>query len=452
MLSFADENPVEIGWRDLVHHECCRSRSGFAVISVLLALALLTTIGIALTSVGTVEVRSSHNHRSATQALLLADAGATHALALMRGPLSDYTYSDVLLGSDGVPSTADDGVLSGFGLSPSDAVPDTGVLLGDGRYFVRVQNDAADTSAVPTNDSNYRLTLLCRGETDDGGVAEVGMALGALAYPALVTGGDLVLVGSPDVLGPCAGIHVNGTLQVSGNPTVDGEVTVSGTTSGAGTIHDALGNPVVPEYGMPPVEIPEHNPLDYCAAANYVLHDGWVVTVGPPRDSSYAVTSGVLGWQFSLAQNQWTLTGNQAVPGTVCVYGNVQITGSLGSNANPMAMTILATGSVHIGGNPRMESSHPDGILIVAGGDLKVSGNAAGSTPAYSGLLYGGAQCQFNGTPDIYGHVLCRDDPNPPGSVDLVTQSKVNGNPRVIYDCSGERRRTVRTSWWESRA
>ncbi len=438
--------------RFLLYFERCRSGSGFALISVLLALALLTTIGIALTSVGTVEVRSSHNHRSATQALLLADAGATHALALMRGPLSDYTYSDVLRGSDGVASTADDGILSGFGLSASDAVPDTGILLGDGRYFVRVQNDPADTSTVPTTASNYRLLVLCRGETRDGGVAEVGIALDALTYPAFVTGGDLVLAGNASILGPCAGIHVNGALQVNGNPTVDGDVTVSGTVTGAGTIRDTMGNPVVPEYGMPSVEMPLHDPLDYCDAADYVLHDGWVVTVGPPRDSSFAVGAGVLGWRFFSAQNEWRLTAAQAVPGTVCVYGNVQVTGNLGSDATPMPMTILATGSVDIGGNPTMESSHPDGILIIAGGDLQVSGTAAGATPAYSGLLYAGAQCQFNGTPDISGHVLCRDDPNPPGSIDLVTQTTVNGNPSIIYDCTGERRRAVATSWWESRA
>ncbi len=435
-----------------MYFERCRSSSGFALISVLLALALLTTIGIAVTSVGTVEVQSSHNHRSATQALLLADAGATHGLALMRGPLSDYTYSDVLRGSDGVASTADDGILSGFGLSASDAAPDTGILLGDGRYFVRVQNDPADTSTVPTTDSNYRLLVLCRGETPDGGVAEVGIALDALTYPAFVTGGDLVLVGNPSILGPCAGLHVNGALLVSGSPTVDGEVTVSGPVAGGGAIQDAAGSPVVPESGAPAVEMPEHDPLDYCDAADYVLHDGWVVTIGPPRDSSYAVSSGVLGWQWDQTTNLYSLNGVQAVPGTVCVYGNVRITGSLGSDASPMAMSIFATGSVHIGGNPSLESSHPDGILIIAGGDLKVSGNAAGSTPAYSGLLYAGAQCQFNGTPDINGHVLCRDDPNPPGSIDLVLQTKVNGNPTIIYDCTGERRRAVVTSWWESRA
>ena len=62
-----------------------RDESGLALIAVLLAMALITVIGAGLTAVGIVELRASINHRSATQALLLADAGATHAQALLRG-------------------------------------------------------------------------------------------------------------------------------------------------------------------------------------------------------------------------------------------------------------------------------------------------------------------------------------------------------------------------------
>ncbi len=132
-------------------------KSGFALITVLLAMALLTGIGAGLTAVGVVEFRTSVNHRSATQALLLADAGAIHAQALLRGALGEYTYTDVLLGPDGAPNTADDGVMMGFGLAVSDELPDTGILLTGGRYFVTVENDAVDPSGDPFTDSNERI-------------------------------------------------------------------------------------------------------------------------------------------------------------------------------------------------------------------------------------------------------------------------------------------------------
>ncbi len=104
------------------------NESGMALLTVLLAMGLLTALGAALTAVGIVEFRAAKNHRSASRALLLADAGATHALALMRGPLAGYSYTDVLVGADGVEDTEDDGVFTGFALAGDDALPDTGIL------------------------------------------------------------------------------------------------------------------------------------------------------------------------------------------------------------------------------------------------------------------------------------------------------------------------------------
>lgn len=33
-----------------------------------------------------------------------------------------------------------------------------------------------------------------------------------------------------------------------------------------------------------------------------------------------------------------------------------------------------------------------------------------------------------------------------------VDENKINGTPRITYDCTGMKRRTVVSSWWESRA
>ncbi|UCC48440.1 MAG: hypothetical protein JSV41_13420 [Gemmatimonadota bacterium] len=423
---------------------------GFALVAVLLAMALLTAIGAALTMVGVVDFRTSINHRSATQALLLADAGATHVLALMRGPLASRSYSEVLLGADGLAATEDDGLLVGFDLEGSDALPDTGVMLGQGRYLVRVVNDDADPSGDPYLDSNHRFIARCRGETRDGGVAEVRVMLAAPAFPAIAVNGALMLPGNPAVLGPCAGVHANGELTINGNPTVDGEVTYSEEVNLSGTVHDAAGNVVVPRYEWP-VEVPNHDPVAFRDQADYILQDGWVVTVGPLRDSASATGQSVRGWRYSAAQNTYSLSGSKAEPGTYYVSGNAEVTGNAGKDGDPLRITIIATGSVKVTGTPRLTPDHPEGILILAGGDVEIGGNASGMTPNYSGLVYAGSQCQVHGNPSVGGHILCHDAPNPASSTDLVSENKVNGNPTVTYDCSGVRRRTLVSSWWESR-
>ena len=239
---------------------------------------------------------------------------------------------------------------------------------------------------------------------------------------------------------------------MTGNPTVDGEVTASDTVISSGTITDAAGYVVVPRSDEPPVDIPDYDPLDYCAAADYVLKDGWVVTVGPPRDSSFAGSGDVLGWSWDSVTNEYSLKGNQAVDGVVCAYGNITITGNAGSNGDPLQITLLATGSVNVGGNPKLAAAHPDGILIVAEGDLDISGNASGTTPAYSGMLYAGSQCRTNGTPSLGGHLLCYNAEDPAGAIDLIDENKVNGTPSITYDCTGVRQRTSIASWWEARA
>ena len=430
-----------------------RREDGFALLSVLIALALLATVGVALTAFGTIEYQTALNHRSATRSLLLADAGATHALALIRGPLSGYQYSDILEGSDGFFSTADDGVLDGYSLNAFDALPDTGMLMSDGRYFVSIVNDDGDPSGDPGVDTNHRLVAISRGMTSDGGSAEVRAVLVAFSFPAIVANGDLAMPGVPSVLGACGSVHANGTITIDGSPTINGEVSASDTVLLSGTITREDGSVVTPESDMPEIEVPEYNALEYCDRADFVLKSGWLITVGPPRDSTFIGTGTVMGWRWDSGTNEYSLSGNQALGGVYCVQGNVKVTGNAGSNGNPLAISIFATGSVDIGGNPKIEPAPgSEDILILAEGDLDISGNASGSTPAYAGMLYAGSQCRINGNPSIAGFLLCHDAPNPPGSIELIDENKVNGNPDITYDCAGERQRTSIASWSESRA
>ncbi|NIR46076.1 MAG: hypothetical protein GWN99_16740 [Gemmatimonadetes bacterium] len=431
-----------------------RNETGLALLAVLLAMALLTAIGAALTAVGIVEYRTSLNHRSATRALLLADGGATHALGLMRGPLAGYTYTDIILGADRTPNTADDGLLDGFlGLDSDDALPDGGVTLPHGRYSVRIVNDDGDPSGDPYIDTNNRFIALCRGETPDGGVAEVRVMLAAPSYPAVATRGDLYVPGDPAVLGrpgKCGGVHANRVISVSGHPIIDGGVTATEDVIVSGTIYDSFGNIVEPAYA-PPIEIPDYEPMDYCASADFVLRDKKIYVTGPPEEM-YPLNPGKFsGWQWDTEESAYVLNASDAVEGTVCADGNIKVNGNLGSTGDPFNISFLATGSVQLGGTPIIEAAHPDGILVMAGGDAQLGGNLSGSTPYYAGMIYAGAQCQVNGNPLVEGHIVCADNEDPYGANDLFDDNKINGTPTINYDCSGVQRRTLMAAWWESR-
>ena len=85
----------------------------------------------------------------------------------------------------------------GFGLDLADQLPDTGVPLGDGRYFVQVVNDPGDPSGATLTDDNHRFVAICRGETVDGGSAEVRVMLAAPGFPAITSNGPLLVPGTP---------------------------------------------------------------------------------------------------------------------------------------------------------------------------------------------------------------------------------------------------------------
>ncbi len=428
------------------------NESGLALIAVLLAMTMLAVVGAALAAVGVVEFRTSINHRSATRALLLADAGATHALALVRGPLSAYTYADLLAGSDAKANTEDDGYLAGFaGLAETDALPDTGVKLGPGRYFVRLVNDDTDPSGSPFTDTNNRMIAVCRGETLDGGAAEVRIIMSAPTFPAIATNGNLYIPGTPNILGRCAGVHANKNLYINGTPTVDGTVTASGDVFAKNEIYNSEGVEVTPGYEQR-MEIPDLDPLQFCDRADYLLKDGELVTLDSPPVTVKLEGGKVSGWQYNKSNDLYTLQGKEAVPGTYCVHGNMQVSGNVGSPGNPLSITILATGSVDMGGTPIITSEHRDDLLIIAEGDVQLGGNTTGTTPQYSGLIYAGAQCGLNGTPIMDGRLLCYDQEDPEGAIDLIDESKINGTPTIVYDCKGWRRRTLIESWWEVRA
>lgn len=188
----------------------------------------------------------------------------------------------------------------------------------------------------------------------------------------------------------------------------------------------------MPVNGARRVDIPDLDPLDYCGDADYMLRaNGWFVTASL-LDSVNANGVEQNGWILSSTSPvQWLGTGSSLPSGTYCVYGNVDIA----ANIN-MGLTILATGSVVIGGRPHISSAHPEGILIMSGGDVYLSGSPSGGD-AYDGMVYANSQCKVEGNMSLSVQLLCADQLESSGAIDVVAESEISGNTTITFDCMG---------------
>ena len=419
-----------------------RHRAGLGSAGVALPAALTGLLALSVLIAGAwlivdLSAKAAKNREGAVRAFELAESGAAHALAILRGDLVDTSLTRLLVGSDNLQSTADDGRLIGYGLPAGDQVPAAGVSFAGGTYFVELVDDPGDTDGDPLADSNSRILARCRGVASDGASATVEAVIGSTPLPALATEGNLIINGNPEILGPCGSAHGNQIVVVSGNPTVSGGVTAADTVDVSGTITDTLGNPVEPLHHQPPIEIPELHYSDYCPGdADFVLRaDGMVIDdLGNVVGDANGAT--VNGWKY-VGSGIWDLDSDTPTPGTYCVEGNAKMGKNPGTAGSPIDLSVIAQGSIEISGNPYMQPDHADGILLLAEGDVSISGNPVASAKTYSGSIYAGSQCKVSGNPRISGSIMCKDNPNPPGSEEYAVQNEISGNAEITFDCTG---------------
>ena len=415
-------------------------RDGIALATALFGLLVVTVLAQGMWTIARLNNFSTVNREDAARALNLAEAGVAHTLSLLRTPLAGTDLTSLLEGSDGTAETADDGLLTGHGLPGADAIPAAGIAMEGGTYFVTLIDDAADLDGDPFTDSNSRILARCTGVTDTQGSVSIDVVIGVPRFPAMASNGNLMINGNPNILGPCGGAHANNVVIVSGTPTVQTQISASDSVELSGTINQAGGGESTPLNHQPPVEIPDIDAMDYCDTSDFILRaNGYLVTVGPPRNSTQADDNPVNGWQMgSDSPVEWNLSDNSTAGGSYCVEGNVVISGNpSGPGGTPLPLSLFADGSVQYAGNPEITAAHPTGALIIANGDVSVSGNPAALDLNYNGLIYSQSQCQLNGNPNIDGQILCKDDPNPPNSREFVSESGISGNPNIRYNCGG---------------
>ncbi len=184
--------------------------------------------------------------------------------------------------------------------------------------------------------------------------------------------------------------------------------------------------------------IPDLSSTDFCGDADFVFTSAGLGTkISTSESFDFSLGGKKWGWKWEGEENLYQTDGENIDDGTYCIDGNVGVGTNLGAPGDPQALTLLTTGSILMNGNPYLMSAHPDSILMIADGDLKLNGNPTGGFDSFEGLVYGGAQCEMNGDPVLHGQLLCKNNADPAGSLDIVQVNKINGNMKLTYMCGG---------------
>ena len=427
-------------------------RRGIALPSALFGLVAIGVMALGIYSMSDLQAKSVKNRESSSRAMMVAEAGMVHALTVLRDSLKMVGEKELIAGYDTEYGNADDGLIVGYNLSAAAQIPASGKVVTHGNYKVVITDDPGDTDGNPESDDNFRVLVSCTGETPDGGKASISAVVGSALFPGVVTEGNLTINGDPQIVGKCGGAHANAIAIISGHPTVTNTLSATGAVQGSGTVEDTLGNPITPLQYQPPLDIPEVLPSDYCGTADYTLNSNGTVFQKSTGLSFNINSVPKFGWKRSSSSPVvFDHDGSSLYPGTVCAQGNVQVGGNPGAPSNPLAMSIIATGSITIAGNPFLTPSSPDAIMFLAGGDVMISGNPDAGAFNYEGLIYATSQCKVNGNPDIFGQMVCKNKPQPAGTINLTDLNQISGNPKITYDCGGFRlNRRKFLSWYQT--
>jgi hypothetical protein len=441
-----------------------RNETGMALIGVLLLLILVSALCAALAVSGMTETLAASNQETAAQARAAAEAGLNHAVTLSLARLTTSAAGSsptaainlMLRGPNGVAGT-DDGSLETLGIPRS---PATTQLLAGVSYEARVFDDddparglavpltAADrlriketSVADPLTDNNQKLVVRAIGYARNNTKVTLEALIGLTTLPAIVTNDHLTIEGSVDISGTNGGLHSNGNLTVgSGSVQIAQDATATGTA----TIHPGADVGGIQDSGQPTKTVPPIHAIDYKPLADYVLTNSGTMT----RVNGTLLTC-CRDWAFQGAGQGWLLNSNSnstaAIGGTYYVEGTARLSGSPGSNASPVSISIIATGSIIISGSPDLRPSAPE-LLFVTDGDLHITGNL--ETPTVEGQMLVREQVSIAGNPNIAGQLLVE------GAASVfndVTANKITGNLTLTFNGIAGSGTFAVGGWWEIR-
>ena len=430
-----------------------------ALLTVMFLLMILSGIAAAMTTSAQTEMMVARNAVSSAQAEAAAEAGLNHATELAMPFVLQFAVNGfanvsgamtgLVRGPDGLTGTvatdADNGSLENLGLPRPPAQLALGGAFGVA-YEARVFDEddpargvtltAADVARIgedgdPTTDANSTMVIQAIGYALDSTMVtyETTIANNTVDMPAIVTGGDLTISGNATFIGTNGGVHANGDLDISGSPDIAEDATAGGT-------YTESGNPTIGGYsggGQGTVPIPPVAAIDHKPNADFILNSTGQMTDQAGTVICDASASNdaceVMGYGWVYNPGGWVIGGNTATDGTYYVEGTATISGNPGSDAVPLALTIIAEGSIEISGNPDLTPDTPE-LSFVTDGDLKINGLVEMDMYVEGAILVH-EQLQISGNPTLSGQIVVEDAVN---NSTLVTQSAISGNATFSYN------------------
>ena len=451
-----------------------RSEKGIALVVVLLLMAVLSGLATGFAMNGQVESAMAVNEQYYSGARAAAEAGLNRATAAIRAEINVNLLSGVDglvdAGNPGAAVNADNGDVD-FML---DAAPYNLDANGRYTYTVDVFDDddpalyggvaltpeqllAMNENGVSVTDQNTRLIIRATGFGPSNTVVRVSRVVsttiipipGATVNPAILVDGDLNLDGNLNLQGDYGSVHANGDLDVDG---ASAEVEQDATCSGTFTHHQNFEAGGMMGGGYANIQVPTVSANDHLAIADFVLNANGTITnretglpcVGNcvPNMTAWTFSDpdGILGPQMGT----WAISGNSAPSGTFFVEGKVSISGSPKDGVNAIPMTLIATGTISVTGNPKLkpdappdpmdpaDPGNPQQFQFITDGDLILGGSPGLDDPTeVEGQIYVKEQMHMLGTPRFQGRIVVQNDAN---LFSDVTETAIDGTPTITYN------------------
>jgi len=251
-----------------------------------------------------------------------------------------------------------------------------------------------------------------------------------ISNPAILVNGDLDLNGNNfEVKGLRGNVHANG--NITGNNT-----RISGDVTATGTVDPRIDSGGVTAGNQPGISIPDIKAQDYINLADYKLKaDGTIVNLAT-NTTLTAAQRDATNWTFT--GGVWKAAGSSPLTATYYSETAVYIKGT-GSNP-PVAMSVIAEGSITIEGNGKFSPENGAGIQFVTNGDFDLGGTATVEdvTVDFDGQIMAREQIKLIGSTKFQGRVMAQNADSATNAlrqgVSTLASNVLGGSMTVTYN------------------
>lgn len=430
------------------------SDRGMALVAVLMLMLVMSGLVTGLAVSGRTELDMSTNEATYAATRAAAEAGMNHGVVLALDP--GTSIPTLFLGPDGaINTTTPSAAVNADNGSLAHLIGGTGPWLvdaGDSRYSYTVRlvdDDDPSLFTVPLTDAelasmgedgsglldtNGRFVIRASGFGPDGLRVNVETMLLPQALPAIVMNGNLTMSGSAKLLGTAGSVHVNGNLTISNT-----KVTVTKNATASGTYvkpkHWAPGG--AGAGGGSTIAVPNIDANSYASEADLVLTSTGLIVDQATGATLCTATynkqacKNSFGWTFTSATAGWNLNQSSGLAATYFVQGPATVSGSPGSDANPLRITVIATGSITVSGSPKIAPEATSGLLFVTNGDLRITGGLKQQTP--EGRILVREQLQISGSAKLKAQLLVQ---NVTSVSNVVTANTISSSANLTYNAT----------------